>query len=88
LPKHEKRLIGYARVSTYGQTLDSQLEQPQGVRRLEEDHRNLMFRPIQKVHLAPVDQCSYQKFRHTGEGRCPWQRWVPAFAGKTGGASH
>lgn len=19
----------------------------------------------------------------TGEDRCPWQRWVPAFAGKT-----
>jgi hypothetical protein len=26
-PHPEKRLIGYARVSTYGQTLDSQLEQ-------------------------------------------------------------
>jgi len=22
--------------------------------------------------------------RHTGEGRCPWLAWVPAFAGKTG----
>jgi hypothetical protein len=27
----EKRLIGYARVITYGQTLDSQLEQFRGV---------------------------------------------------------
>ena len=26
-PVSEKRLIGYARISTYGQTLDSQLEQ-------------------------------------------------------------
>ena len=23
------------------------------------------------------------KSGHTGEGRCPWQKWVPAFAGKT-----
>jgi hypothetical protein len=23
------------------------------------------------------------KSYHTGEGRCPWQNWVPAFAGKT-----
>ena len=23
-----------------------------------------------------------QKFCHTGEGRCLWQKWVPAFAGK------
>ena len=22
-------------------------------------------------------------FRHTGEGRCPFQPWVPAFAGMT-----
>ena len=47
------------------------------------DTGRLVFRPIQKVLLATVDRCSYQKFRHTGEGRCPWQRWVPAFAGKT-----
>jgi hypothetical protein len=22
------------------------------------------------------------KSRHTGEGRCPWRKWVPACAGK------
>jgi hypothetical protein len=27
--------------------------------------------------------CAHQKSCHTGEGRCPWQNWVPAFAGKT-----
>jgi hypothetical protein len=29
----------------------------------------LVFRPIQKVHLATVDQCLHQKSCHTGEGR-------------------
>ena len=24
---------------------------------------------------------------HTGEGRCPWWKWIPAFAGKTKGAA-
>jgi hypothetical protein len=24
-----------------------------------------------------------KKLRHTGEGRCPSRKWVPAFAGKT-----
>ena len=43
----------------------------------------LVFRPIEKMHLAMADQCSDQKSCHTGEGRCPWQNWVPAFAGKT-----
>ena len=26
---------------------------------------------------------AHPKSCHTGEGRCPWQSWVPAFAGKT-----
>ena len=29
-----------------------------------------------------VQRC-HQKLCHTGEGRCPWRKWVPAFAGKT-----
>ena len=39
----------------------------------------LVFRPIEKMHLAMADQCSDQKSCHTGKGR----NWVPAFAGKT-----
>src|SRR5260370_27197808 len=31
----------------------------------------LVFRPIQKIHLATADQCSRQKSCHTGEA-CPW----------------
>ena len=29
------------------------------------------------------DRWRHQKSRHTGEGRCPWQNWIPAFAGNT-----
>jgi len=43
----------------------------------------LLFRPIQRIRLATAEQCSHQKSCHTGEGRCPSQNWVPAFAGKT-----
>jgi hypothetical protein len=45
--------------------------------------KSLLFRPIQKIRLATADRCAHQKSCHTGEGRCPWQNWVPAFAGKT-----
>ena len=41
--------------------------------------KSLAFRPIQKIRFATADQCSHQKSCHTGEGRCPWQKWVPAF---------
>jgi PhoPQ-activated pathogenicity-related protein len=32
-----------------------------------------------------ADQAHIKNFCYTGEGRCPWQNWVPAFAGKTSG---
>jgi hypothetical protein len=40
---------------------------------------NPVFRHIQKIHLATADQCSDQEYCHIGDGRYPWQRWVPAF---------
>src|SRR5947207_1671900 len=40
--------------------------------------KEIVFTPIQKRRLATADQCSDQKSYHTGEGRCPWQNWVPA----------
>jgi hypothetical protein len=36
------------------------------------------------LHLHDLAFRRTQKFtRHTGEGRCPWQIWSPALAGKT-----
>ena len=51
----------------------------------EFDDIELVFRPIQKIHLATSDQRSHHQSRHTGEGRCPWHAWVPACAGKAKG---
>ena len=36
-----------------------------------------------EIHQATTDYCRHEKPSHTGEGRCPWWKWVPAFAGKT-----
>jgi Protein of unknown function, DUF417 len=47
----------------------------------------LVFRPIQKIHLPSAANVQI-KSCHTGEGRCLWQTWVPAFAGKTGDGHH
>jgi len=46
---------------------------------MEADEEGTLERP----EGATADQCSDQKICHTGEGRCPWHTWVPAFAGKT-----
>jgi DNA invertase Pin-like site-specific DNA recombinase len=51
----EKRLIGYARVSTYGQTLDSQLEQ---LRTAGCSSRNI-YR--EKVTGALADRCELNR---------------------------
>jgi DNA invertase Pin-like site-specific DNA recombinase len=60
----EKRLIGYARVSTYGQTLDSQLEQ---LRAAGCSSRNI-YR--EKVTIARVDRPrASPNARPAGSGR-------------------
>jgi DNA invertase Pin-like site-specific DNA recombinase len=45
-PHLEERLVGYARVSTYGQTLDSQLEQ---IRKAGCTSRNIYREKAQRV---------------------------------------
>ena len=40
----------------------------------------LILRVIHTIYQTPTDQ---PIFCHTGEGRCPWLTWIPAFAGKT-----
>ena len=41
----------------------------------------LALRVIHTIHQAMTHHRSYQ-IRYTGEGRCPRQKWIPAFAGK------
>jgi hypothetical protein len=40
--------------------------------------------PFRRFDWRWPHQCLPQKSCHTGEGRCPFRPWVPAFAGKTG----
>src|SRR5271167_1069020 len=40
---------------------------------------DLVLRYSQTIHRSTPDQCYDQKLRHTGEGRCPSRKWVPAF---------
>jgi hypothetical protein len=34
------------------------------------------------IHQVTGTNGDIKKSCHTGEGRCPWQKWIPAFAGK------
>jgi hypothetical protein len=43
---------------------------------------NLVFRPIRKIRSEARNKADI-KSCHTGAGRCPWEKWIPAFAGKT-----
>src|SRR4051812_33292067 len=62
----EKRLIGYARVSTYGQSLDSQLEQ---LRAAGCSNRNI-YR--EKVTGARAPCCTDRGCRCTEPYPCSW----------------
>jgi hypothetical protein len=42
----------------------------------------LVSRLSHAIYRSKADQCRHQNLCHTGEGRCPSQKWVPAFAGK------
>jgi hypothetical protein len=41
-----------------------------------------VFRPKQGIQQVTGANGDIKKSRHTGEGRCLWQKWIPAFAGK------
>src|SRR5713101_3861469 len=60
-----------------------------GLRRCDEDgsfvrQRLFSWEATEKGTWINVVRVGTVSFCHTGEGRCPWLVWVPAFAGKTG----
>ena|SRR5262249_27452665 len=47
------------------------------------DARYLVLRIIQMIRQKTAGLSWYQQPRHSGEARCRWLTWIPAFAGKT-----
>jgi DNA gyrase subunit B len=59
----------------------AQRREPRCVVRPKTWETELAPRIIHTIHQAVMRHCPYQS-RYTGEGRCPRQRWILAFAGK------